>query len=103
MTFQLQAKRISGWSREARFHPTRRWRADFLWEEERLILEVDGGGHSYGRHHRPAGYTEGCRKQAEAELMGFAYLRVTGEMVKSGEALDLIERFFAANEVKYEQ
>ena len=28
---------------EYRFHPERRWRADFAWPEKKLLVEVDGG------------------------------------------------------------
>src|SRR5688572_1545842 len=43
---------------EFKFHPKRRWRADFAWPNPDgggVLLEVDGGGHVRGRHHRPAG------------------------------------------------
>lgn len=29
--------------REHRFHPTRRWRFDFAWPDEKVALEVEGG------------------------------------------------------------
>ena len=55
-------------------------------------MEVEGGVHSNGRHVRGKGFTEDCRKYSEAALLGWKVVRVTGEMVKNGEALALVER-----------
>ena len=77
--------------REHRFHDTRKWRFDFAFVEDRLAVECDGGTHTQGRHTRAAGYAEDCRKMAEALLLGWRVLRVTGEHVKSGEALRWVQ------------
>ena len=34
---------------ELLFHPKRKWRFDYAWEEQKLALEVHGGIHSGGR------------------------------------------------------
>lgn len=34
--------------REFRFHPVRKWRADFAWPEEKILVEIQGG--LYGKH-----------------------------------------------------
>ena len=40
---------------ELLFHPKRKWRFDYAWEEQKLALEVHGGIHSGGRHTRGRG------------------------------------------------
>lgn len=92
LAFQLKAAGIDGWEREVRFAPPRRWRADFYWKTPPLIVECEGGVYSGGRHIRPAGFTGDARKYGEATARGFRVLRLTGEMVRNGEGLELIER-----------
>lgn len=78
--------------KQVRFHPTRQWRADFCWRELRVIVEVQGGTWTNGAHTRGGGYENDCEKMAEAQLLGYRVLYVTGDMVKDGRALRLIER-----------
>lgn len=94
LAFQLRAAKIGGWRREVEWHPKRRWRSDFFWPEERLIVEVEGGQSVVGggRHQRSGGFEEDAKKYNEASIMGFALLRFTTRMVTRGEALEAIER-----------
>ena len=78
--------------RECVLIPGRQWRSDFVWRDARVIVEVEGGTHSQGRHVRGKGFADDCRKYAALTLAGWLVLRVTGEHIKSGEALDWIER-----------
>jgi hypothetical protein len=80
--------------REHRFAPPRRWRFDVAWPDRLFAVEVDGGVWTCGRHVRGKGFEADCRKLNEAALMGWRVLRVTPAMVKSGEALALVEREF---------
>lgn len=82
--------------RNWRFHPDRQWALDFAWPDRMLAVEVEGGLWVRGRHLQPAGYEEDCRKYAEAALLGWVVIRVTGGQVQSGEALRYIERALAA-------
>lgn len=77
---------------EVRFHPTRKWRADYLWREPKLIVEVDGGVFVSGRHSRGAGVEKDCEKFAEAMVLGYRVLRVTTRHVRDGRAVGWIER-----------
>lgn len=70
----------------------RDWRFDFAWPRRMVAIEVQGGILAEGRHTRGQGYTSDCIKCNEAQLLGWRVLRVTAEMVRSGEALRLIER-----------
>jgi len=95
--FQLRAVGITH-EREVRFAPPRRWRADFLIHTRHgsgLLVEVDGGTWSGGRHTTGAGFAADCAKLNEATLLGYRILRVTPAMVDSGAALLLVERALA--------
>jgi very-short-patch-repair endonuclease len=77
---------------EVRFHPKRRWRFDFAWPDRKLALECDGGIWVGGRHGTGQGIERDCEKFSEAAIAGWRVMRVTTGMVKSGQALSLIER-----------
>ena len=70
---------------ELLFHPKRKWRFDFAWEEQKLALEIHGGIHSGGRHTRGRGFVEDRAKMNEAVLLGWTVLEVTPEHIKSGQ------------------
>lgn len=70
---------------ELLFHPKRKWRLDYAWEEQKLALEVHGGIHSGGRHTRGRGFVEDRAKMNEATLLGWTVLEVTPEHIKSGQ------------------
>jgi len=73
--------------REYTFHPQRKWRADFALVPQRVLIEIEGGTHSGGRHVRPGGYEKDCEKYNAATVGGWRVLRFTSRMVRSGEAL----------------
>ena len=87
---------IMGWpepKREYKFHPKRRFKADFAWPELRLLVEVEGGQYTNGRHYRPQGYEADCEKYNLAALEGWTVLRFTPSMVHDGRAVNTIEDF----------
>jgi very-short-patch-repair endonuclease len=89
--YLLKAIKISGWEREFRFAPPRRWRFDFAWPEQKIALEIEGGTWVGGRHNRGAGYAKDLEKYNTATVLGWRLLRVTPEMVSDGTVLSLIE------------
>ena len=78
--------------REYKFCPNRRWRADFVFVEQNLIVEVEGGIWTDGRHTRGSGFEKDCEKYNAAVIAGFRVLRVTGAQIKSGQALEWVEQ-----------
>ncbi|EPP8795161.1 DUF559 domain-containing protein, partial [Acinetobacter baumannii] len=76
---------------EYKFHPERKWRADFLIKGSKILIEVEGGIWSGGRHTRGKGYLGDMEKYNSAAMMGFTVLRFSTEQVKSGMALKQIE------------
>lgn len=88
LAWQLKAVGIA-FEREVRFAPPRKWRADFV--IGRIIVEVDGGVWSGGRHTTGAGFMGDIEKLNAATMLGFSVIRVTPDMVDDGRALSLIE------------
>ncbi|GAH64225.1 unnamed protein product, partial [marine sediment metagenome] len=45
--FETRWKQIGGHDYESqyRYHPTRKWRADYAFPSVKILLEIDGGGH----------------------------------------------------------
>lgn len=97
LDWQMRAAGLPPWECEFRFHPRRRWRADRAWPHLKLLLEVEGGIWSGGRHTRGAGYEQDCIKYNEAAILGYRVIRVTGAMVRDGRALDAIMRALGAS------
>lgn len=57
--------------------PTRRFRWDFSWPDQKLALECDGGIFTGGRHSRGAGMLKDFEKQNEGAAMGWRLMRCT--------------------------
>jgi very-short-patch-repair endonuclease len=62
--------------REFRFHPTRRWRADFAHPPSHTLIEIEGGIYVNGRHNRGAGFAADLEKYLEAALAGWRVVRL---------------------------
>ena len=77
---------------EFKFHPTRKWRADFHLKGRKILVEVEGGIWSNGRHTRGKGYLGDLEKYNEATMMGYQVIRFSTEQVKSGKAIEQIEK-----------
>jgi len=72
---------------EHRFHPTRRWRFDFAWPQQKVALEVEGLN---GRHQRTAGFLKDMEKYNRATVMGWRVLRTTNRNLCMQETVDMI-------------
>ena len=78
---------------EYRFHPIRRWRADYCINPvtDKIIVEVEGGAWTRGRHTRGAGFIDDMDKYNEATRLGYRVIRVTPDDLLSAKTLDLIK------------
>ena len=74
------------------FHPGRKWRADFHLIDKKILVEVEGGIWSGGRHTRGKGYLGDIEKYNAATMMGFQVIRFSADQVKSGHAIQQIEK-----------
>ena len=75
-----------------KFLDDRRYKADFAWPAIQLLVEVDGGTFSKGRHSRPTGRSNDCVRDIEALLAGFTTVRLTTDLVESGQGADLVQQ-----------
>ena len=73
---------------------SRPWRADFCWPAQQIVLEVQGGAFSGGRHTRGIGYTTDLQKSALLIAGGWQFYGFTAEMVraKNGRWIKLLGR-----------
>ena len=62
--------------KEFRFHPVRKWRADFAHAPSRTLIEIEGGIYVNGRHNRGAGFAADLEKYLEASLAGWRVVRL---------------------------
>ena len=90
------------YEREFKFAEHRRWRADFLITGTRILIEVEGGIFSNGRHTRGTGYTKDCEKYNWAASNNWLLLRFTTAQVQSGAALDAIVKTLENQGSKYD-
>ena len=94
LAFQLRAAGIE-FEREYFYARPRKFRADFSFPEARLLAEIQGGVHSRRAHGSITGVLADIERLNIATLAGWRLLRFTPQAVKSGEALQMIERALA--------
>ena len=92
--WSLKAHGIKHYVMEYPFAPPRRWRFDFAFLEERIAVEIHGGVWSLGRHNRPKGYMADLEKMNTAQMMGWMVLQFTGDDIKNGKAIAMINNAF---------
>jgi very-short-patch-repair endonuclease len=68
---------------EFKFHGLRKWRADFAIPSKRLLIEIDGGIFSGGRHTRGAGFLADMEKMNNATMLGYRVLRYSPQQLKN--------------------
>lgn len=101
MALMLRAYGVP-FEREYRFAPPRKWRADFALVEPRVLIEVEGGVWTGGRHNRGKGFESDCFKYNAATELGWRVLRYSTGMVKSGEAIAQIMGMLAGEAAERE-
>lgn len=77
--------------REYQFAPNRRYRADWCWPESMVILEQNGGIWTKGGHNTGRGLLRDYEKANLAQLLGYVYLQVTPDQIRSGAVLALLK------------
>lgn len=95
--FQLKCAELTGYVTEHRFHPVRKWRFDFAWEDRAIAVEIEGGTWNGGRHTRGKGFEQDCEKYNEACAMGWKVFRFTSSMVTKGQAINLMKEVLNDN------
>lgn len=66
-----------GWTTEYKFHPKRKWRADWCNEKLGVLVEYEGIFGGFSRHTNNIGYSNDACKYNQAQLLGWKVLRYT--------------------------
>lgn len=85
-------------TREFTFAKPRRWRFDLAYPDLKIAIEVEGGIFINGAHTRGKGYEDDLEKYNKATLLGWKLIRVSAGMIKSGDALQTIEKILDQGE-----
>jgi len=72
--------------REYPFASPRRFRADFAWPAEKVMVEIQGGIYSKGRHTRGGGFEADCEKRCLATYLGWRVFELTRRMLEEEPA-----------------
>ena len=90
---QIRLLKLPEPEREFRAIEGRRFRLDFAWVRERVLVEVQGGIYGYHPSHASAaGIRRDCEKLNLAIAAGWKVYHFTPDMVRSGEAVQMIEQ-----------
>ena len=87
---------------EFKFHPVRRWRADFAIPSAKLIVEIEGGfwmkgkDGKGGRHSRGGGSEKDIEKYNTSSIMGYALLRFSPKQANNLSAVGIVGDWFDA-------
>lgn len=97
LALQIKAATLLSPEHEYRFHPSRRWRFDFTWPAHRVTREAEGATWTNGHHTRGKGFENDAAKYNATTLAGWRVLRFTAAMVRTGEALTILEQALSPN------
>lgn len=86
MSYIWKAYGIKEPKEEYKFHPTRKWRFDYAWVDEKVAVEIEGGAWSGGRHTRGSGFIRDMEKYNTAGKAKWFVFRFTPAQLRKGEA-----------------
>ncbi len=89
---QLDALGLTGYLREYQAIKGRKYRFDFCWEHAKLLAEINGGTFTKGAHSTGTGIRRDYEKNNLAQLEGWRCLMFDSEMVRSGEAVEIVRK-----------
>ena len=90
--FQLDALGLTGYVREYQAIKGRKFRFDFAFLRERLLVEINGGTYNGGAHGRGCGINRDYEKGNLAVVHNWRVLSFDTKQVKSGAALEVVEQ-----------
>jgi hypothetical protein len=68
--------------------------------EHRLLVEIEGGAWSGGRHTRGKGFADDLRKYDAAMKLGWTVYRCDPAMVQAGHAIETIRMLLRLKSIK---
>jgi very-short-patch-repair endonuclease len=80
--------------KEYKFVPRRRFRADYAIREWRILIEVEGGVWTRGRHFRGKGAVQDMAKYNLATVHGYQLLRFTPSQFKETQGIEWLNMWY---------
>lgn len=74
--WKMYAKGYSKPVRQYMFHPTRKYRADFGFVDEKVLVEIMGTRSARSAHTTVMGYHSDCIRMCQAQALGWAILYI---------------------------
>jgi len=100
LAFQLDALGLTGYVREYQAIKGRKFRFDFCFTEQRLLIEVNGGTFTKGAHSSGLGIRRDYEKNNLAQLAGWRCLAFDGKAVRSGEAVEVVRKALEGTNIR---
>ena len=100
---QLDSAGLTGYVREYRAIPGRKFRFDFAFLRERLLVEINGGTYNGGAHGRGCGISRDYTKANLAVVHNWRVLSFDTKQVRSGAALAVVEQLINNQSIKQEK
>lgn len=94
---QLSLAGFTAFKREFCAIPGRKFRWDFAWPDNKLLVEVQGGSWNGGKHGRGSGIAKDTEKLNLATISGWRVMQFTPDQIRQGKALRWVQAFFAGN------
>ena len=91
LLFQIKAVGLPEPIREYRAIPGRRFKFDFAWVDQRLLVEVQGAIFVKGGHSTGTGIMRDHEKNNLAVIAGWRVIYVNSTTIDSGKAIEEIE------------
>lgn len=85
---------FTAFQREFSAIPGRRFRWDFAWPSDKLLVEIQGGTWNGGKHGRGSGIAKDTEKLNLATLNGWRVMQFTPDQVRDGRALRWVQQVF---------
>lgn len=89
--FKLDCAGLTGYVREYAAIPGRKFRFDFAFIAERLLVEINGGTFNGGAHGRGVGINRDYEKNNLAVKEDWRVLSFDTKQVKSGDAVEFVQ------------
>ena len=89
---QLDSAGLTGYVREYQAIPGRKFRFDFCFKQERLLIEINGGTFTKGGHSSGLGLRRDYEKLRLAQDHGWKVYPFDAQAVRSGEAVEQVRK-----------
>ena len=94
--FQVLSEKLPKPERQFKFLNGRKYRADFAWPKEKLIVEIDGGCFSSGKsgHTSISGMMRDKERDALAQIAGWDVIRIDAKSLSDGRGIGWVKQWF---------